>query len=536
MFVKNRLIGLMGCVLLTNSAFAAAPMSLRHSSWEQVKQYFDTPVPGLLRANGASAQGNQLRVVSEQVLPQISHVRMQQYYRGFLVRGGYAIIHGQGSLPNLLSTNSSINGEVYQNLAADLGDTPVDFVSGGSKALEEIKKKFPADLVAEEHVDSIIYIDKNHKAHWAYQIYLLIQHEEKIPQKINVIVDAITLEYYAKWNDIKTVLQPAQAKGYGGNPNLKKTLYGGKKYEALTVSRDPGLKKCYLSNDIVQVRDMRHKWNENLLGFLVSFDCTKPTGPYWTGIEGNGLDASNGGFSPSNDAAYQGMVVHEMYKKWFGLDVLKTNKNKPMQLILRVHFGKGYENAYWDGRQMTFGDGGDMVYPLVSVGITAHEISHGFTEQHSNLEYFGEAGGINESFSDMASKTAELYSDGKIKNWNIGSEIVKPNSGLVALRYMNIPSRDGQSIDKATDYYEGLNVHHSSGAFNRFFFLLSNSKGWTARKAFEVMIEANMNYWTPSTTFQEAGCGVLDAAKAKNYPILAIKNAMTKIGLDYTIC
>ena len=107
---------------------------------------------------------------------------------------------------------------------------------------------------------------------------------------------------------------------------------------------------------------------------------------------------------------------------------------------------KGYENAFWDGKQMTFGDGDTMMYPLVSLGVGAHEISHGFTEQHSNLEYYGQSGGINEAFSDMAAQAAEYYS-AKKNSWQIGPEIMKEDSGYEALRYMDKPSRDGSSID-----------------------------------------------------------------------------------------
>ena len=68
-----------------------------------------------------------------------------------------------------------------------------------------------------------------------------------------------------------------------------------------------------------------------------------------------------------------------MYQEWYGINPLKTD------LTLRVHYGDGFENAFWDGKQMTFGDGADIFYPLVSLDVTAHEVSHGFTEFNSGL-------------------------------------------------------------------------------------------------------------------------------------------------------
>ncbi|WP_171523426.1 M4 family metallopeptidase, partial [Acinetobacter baumannii] len=68
--------------------------------------------------------------------------------------------------------------------------------------------------------------------------------------------------------------------------------------------------------------------------------------------------------------------------------------------------------------------------------------------------------------------------------------------GSGALRYMDQPSRDGRSIDNASQYYNGIDVHHSSGVYNRAFYLLANSPGWDTRKAFEVFVDANRYYWT----------------------------------------
>ena len=58
---------------------------------------------------------------------------------------------------------------------------------------------------------------------------------------------------------------------------------------------------------------------------------------------------------------------------------------------------------------MTFGDGATRFYPLVSLDVSSHEVSHGFTEQNSGLIYRGQSGGINEAFSDMAGEAAEAY-------------------------------------------------------------------------------------------------------------------------------
>ena len=117
----------------------------------------------------------------------------------------------------------------------------------------------------------------------------------------------------------------------------------------------------------------------------------------------SGGDGINGAYSPINDAHFFGGVIDGMYRGWFGVAPLS------FQLVMRVHYGRSYENAFWNGTAMYFGDGASYFYPLVSLDVTSHEISHGFTEQHSSLQYSGQSGGINEAFSDMAGEAAEYY-------------------------------------------------------------------------------------------------------------------------------
>lgn len=182
---------------------------------------------------------------------------------------------------------------------------------------------------------------------------------------------------------------------------------------------------------------------------------------------------------------------------------------------------------------MTFGDGNANMYPLVSLGVGSHEISHGFTEQHSNLAYFGQSGGINEAFSDMAAQAAEYYSKQQC-SWSIGEEIFKGKHE--ALRYMERPSKDGKSIDKASQYRPQMDVHHASGVYNRLFYVLAHQPGWDVRQAFQVMIKANMDYWTPFTNFKEGACGILSATEDLKYPLESVKKSLDDVSISYEYC
>jgi pseudolysin len=142
---------------------------------------------------------------------------------------------------------------------------------------------------------------------------------------------------------------------------------------------------------------------------------------------------------------------------------------------------------------------------------------------------------MNESFSDMAAQAAQFYSEGK-NSWKIGERIMKESSGYEALRYMDKPSRDGASIDTADEYYNGLDVHYSSGVYNHLFYLLANEPGWNVRKAFDVMVKANQDYWTPWSSFQKGACGVLSATRDYGYDVGTLNDALNQVALTTNQC
>jgi Zn-dependent metalloprotease len=95
------------------------------------------------------------------------------------------------------------------------------------------------------------------------------------------------------------------------------------------------------------------------------------------------------------------------------------------QLVMRTHYSSSYENAFWDGSTMSFGDGASTFYPLVSVDVAGHEVSHGFTEQHSNLTYSGQSGGMNEAYSDMGGEATEYFWKGT-NDFLVGRKCSRP--------------------------------------------------------------------------------------------------------------
>lgn len=297
--------------------------------------------------------------------------------------------------------------------------------------------------------------------------------------------------------------------GPGGNTKTNRYEYG---TDFPGFSIDKTGTTCTLENDAVKTVDLNNRTSGSS---AYSYNCSD---------DSNYTDHKyvNGAYSPLNDAHYFGNVVFDMYKEWMNTSPLS------FQLTMRVHYSTDYENAFWNGSSMTFGDGKNTFYPLVDINVSAHEVSHGFTEQNSGLVYRNMSGGINEAFSDIAGEAAEYYLRGNV-DWIVGSDIFKSEGGL---RYFDQPSKDGRSIDHASDYYDGLNVHLSSGVYNRAFYLLANKSGWDVRKGFEIFTVANQLYWTANSTFDAGACGVAKAAADLGYTVADVEEAFNSVGVN----
>lgn len=483
------------------------------------------------------------------------HVRVQETYSGYPVLGADAVIH----IPNganagttiaeiakAAAAQGSMDGTIYQDLKKDLNNAPAIVFTKDQeqKALQAAISTFEhkaggKSQITEQQSKLVVYVDAMQVAHWAFEVtfYVAPAKAGMMPSKPVMIMDAVNFTPYQQWDNIKTAhLVDAGSAGGGNGGNLKmgKLIYDGGEgnLAGLTVTREDSSQTCFLKNADVTVKSYRDSKVEK---FTCAETAAEHNNVYWSGDQ----DAVNGGYSPANDALFGGAVIKNMYTDWYNVPVLLNSDGTPMMLNMVVH--DPIDNAYWDGRQMTFGDGVSMFYPLTSLGVAAHEISHGFTEQHSNLSYWGQSGGMNEAYSDMAAQAAEVYAYGK-NSWQIGPEIFKRENE--ALRYMDKPSKDCNgnppgswcSIDDASQYYNGLDVHFSSGVYNHFFYLLGTSTKWTVKKAFDVMVHANQNYWTSNTNFETGACGVLKATKDLGYGVKAVKAAFKEVKIDTSKC
>ncbi len=193
----------------------------------------------------------------------------------------------------------------------------------------------------------------------------------------------------------------------------------------------------------------------------------------------------------------------------------------------KVHYSTNYNNAFWNGQFMTYGDGdGTQFTPLVTLDICGHEMTHGVTERTANLTYANESGALNESMSDVFGAMVERYAEGQSANtWKIGEDAYTPGTAGDALRYMDDTHRSGDP-DHYSERYTGTadngGVHTNSGIGNNVFYLIAAGgtnhvssitvTGIGADNAAKIWYRALTVYMTSGTTFAGARTATLNAA------------------------
>ncbi|MEV7771157.1 M4 family metallopeptidase [Kitasatospora sp. NPDC086791] len=237
--------------------------------------------------------------------------------------------------------------------------------------------------------------------------------------------------------------------------------------------------------------------------------------------------------SAAVDAQFGAATTWDFYKNTFNRSGIR---NDGVGALSRVHYGSNYVNAFWsdDCFCMSYGDGSGDAAPLTEIDVAGHEMTHGVTAATANLNYAGESGGLNEATSDIMGTMVEWYANlpSNPPNYWIG-ELINLRGDGSPLRYMDQPSKDGQSADYWDANVGNLDVHYSSGVANHFFYLLSEGSGAKSingftynsptydnstlagigrDKAAQIWYRALTTYFTSTTDYAGARAGTLSAA------------------------
>ena len=230
--------------------------------------------------------------------------------------------------------------------------------------------------------------------------------------------------------------------------------------------------------------------------------------------------------------------------------------DKGLRLVSTVHYAVDYDNAFWDGQQMVYGDGDGQIFQrfTIAIDIMGHELTHGVTGDTVNLTYQGQSGALNESFSDVFGSLVKQHSLGQTvdkADWLIGEGLFTPAVHGVALRSMMAPGtayddpvigKDPQPAhmrDFVTTNDDNGGVHINSGIPNHAFYLTAVSLGGNAwEDAGRIWYIALRDRIRSRSTFQQAAELIVRAATelygAGSRQEKAVRNGWAQVGISVT--
>ncbi|MGC4941208.1 M4 family metallopeptidase [Kribbella sp. DT2] len=430
-----------------------------------------------------------------------SHVRMDRSIGGLKVLGGDVVVH---------QAKDGAWKDTSLTLArtANVGRTPKISVAGATA------KALTSGLKAEGKPSLVIEARKG-APRLAYLVTTGGTQADGTPSHVTTTVDALTGAKLVSEQHIHTASGDGKSLYSGTVPIDSTPATGG-----FTLT-DPARGNGYTA-------DANNK-TDSILCQLLQIGCPTPTrftdaDNHW----GTGVNTDRA--SAAVDAHYGAAKTFDYYKLIHGRNgIFNDGKGVPS----RVHYGTNYVNAFWDGKKMTYGDGdGVAAGPLVSLDVAGHEMSHGVTTATANLTYSGESGGLNEATSDIFGSLVEFYAGNAADpgDYYIGEEIMKDRP---ALRFMDKPSKDGQSKDCWYSGIGNIDVHYSSGVANHFAYLLAEGtgakefgglphdsttcngttlQGIGRDKLGKIWYRALTTYMTTGTTYAQARTATLNAA------------------------
>lgn len=491
---------------------------------------------------GLSDNDEMLPIKSETDQLGMTHQRFQQYYKGVAVEGNVAIVHSQNS--RVISVNGMLTTGLKLQVTPALSPSQAINIAISSVNAqkymwespenENFIKNLRGNPNATYYPQAIpVIIDKNFsgQAQACILAYKVNVYAEKPLIKQDIYVNALSGEIYHKINMIQT----------GDVPGTAVTKYSGNQ-QITADSVSPGvyrLRETGRGNGIFTY-NMQTSTN-----YASAVDFTD-TDNYW-----NNVNAAQDEIA--TDAHFGAEKTYDYFFLKFGRDSYDDNG---AALNSFVHYDQDYENAFWDGTRMTYGDGnGTQTGPFTSLDVCAHEITHAVTEHTANLIYQDEPGALNEAFSDIFAAAVEFYAVPALADWFIGEDF--DLSGGNGFRNMSNPNEDDQP-----DTYKGLNwytgvmdnggVHINSGVANFWFYLLTEGgsgvndignpysvSGQGIIAAEKIAYRALSVYLTPSSQYIDARMATIQAAQDLygfcSAEMIATANAWYAVGIGQPV-
>ena len=289
------------------------------------------------------------------------------------------------------------------------------------------------------------------------------------PNPIHCILPPYILDRLAESSDAK--IRKAAIEAIARSASLRATRTALSRFAGLTAISSPGARK----NRMI-------------------YDCKNQGSTYLPGklVRSEGAPKSK---DPAVNEAYDHSgTTYDFYK-----NVLHRNSldDGGMTLVSSVHVGRGYNNAFWNGEQMAYGDGDGQIFIRFtkSLDVVGHELTHGVVSHTADLVYQDEPGALNEHFADVFGSLIKQWKKKQKADkadWLIGPDIMGPGTKAKSLRtfkdgpaYENDPllGTDPQPkrlADKYTGGSDSGGVHINSGIPNHAFYLVALALGGNA--------------------------------------------------------
>ncbi|PWK16365.1 M4 family metallopeptidase [Tumebacillus permanentifrigoris] len=399
----------------------------------------------------------------------LAHTKLDQVINGIKVMDHQMIVH------ELKGDVQGVTGD-FAALTPNATKADLNGVQATDKAIASTG--FTGQL-SRPATSELTYVAQGNKAVLAYKVNVAYNDAVE-PANWQIVVDAVSGNIISSINTIDHVAGTGVGV-LGDTKTIQTTLVSGS-YQLKDTSRIPAGIITY---------DMKN-------GTTSGYNYTD-TDNVW-----NNTTAQRAGV----DAHFYAGVVYDYYK---GLGRNSYN-NAGSAIYSYTHYSSGYNNAYWDGAEMVYGDGDGVTFRSLSGGkdVVAHELTHAVTETTSALVYSNQSGALNESWSDAQASVVD--SD----DWLIGEDVYTPNTAGDALRSMSNPAAYGQPATMSAyvnTTSDNGGVHTNSGIPNKAFYNFATAIG-SRTIAGKVWYTASRDYMTSSTNFAGARAATLSAVAA----------------------
>lgn len=433
----------------------------------------------------------------------MTHVRFNQSVNGVNVEGSEVVVHF-----NKNNEVVSVNGRINKTISDKAVDTSAS-LSGDAALKTALSSVNAPEELTYEPTTELVVLPFEGENYTAYKVNVNFMGHD--PGNWFVFVDANTGKVIDKYNGLMHADEMKTQKGAG------KGVHGEHRELHITQVKEPN------SGTKFTLADYSHENLEGIVTYDAKNDNTSSNDTLYVGNSA----AFIGDYDRALvDAHYNSEKVYEYYLNEHGRNSLD---GEGMAIISKVHYGNNYNNASWNGRWMTYGDGDGVFMTSLSAGldVAAHEMTHGVITHSANLVYRNQSGALNESFADVFGALVDN------SDWEMGEDIMAPAAkadGVTVLRSLSNPNsvvvskeqrraystNGGVYPDHMDEFYnmptsvDGGGVHVNSSITNHAAYLIGQEIG--REKLGQIYYRALTVYLTPNSDFSDARQAIVQSA------------------------